>query len=152
MRYLCKLSFISIIILSGCNGNGSDGTFEGSYAGVWDVRYNLREDECQMVENGVLGFVDIHEITQEGTAVTLNPSSGFGIPLQGTVDASFNLHTEQDLVSSSFFGDGIPCRIHQGVSYEPLAENRASTIFVREISCDDGFTCASRAAGESVRR
>ena len=80
MRYFQSITSLALIALfiSGCNGGSDDGAFDGVYEGVWDVRYNLSEDGCQIVENGITGFVDRHTIAQSGDQILLESSGGFG--------------------------------------------------------------------------
>jgi hypothetical protein len=149
-----RLALLSAFALSsgGCGGGGSDSTFDGNYAGDWDVRYNLSQDDCGIVESGVIGFVDRHSIIQNGKAITLDIASGFGPPLTGEVQSDNTFTAEQLLKGTDFFAGGVFCTIHQAISYQPEDLNKASTLFLREVSCADGFTCVSKGVGESVRR
>ena len=149
---LLSICAAATLILSSCDGsNGGPNAFAGEYAGVWDVRYNLSLDDCGIVEAGVFGFVDQHVIDQSGTAVTLDASSTFGVPLNGDVDAEQNFVADQNF-SGDVFGDGTDCAVYQAISYDPVKDDEAESLYVRRISCNDGYVCESRALGQSTRR
>lgn len=149
-RYLACLS---LCLLLGCSDDGTTRVIVvvGDYRGIWDVRYNLTVDDCFLVESGILGFVDVHEIEQQGASVTLVASSDSGVPLTGTVREDKSLATEQ-LLEGDIFGIGLPCQLYQAISYEPTETGTTTSLFIREIACDDGFFCETRGLGESKRR
>lgn len=142
---------LSLLILARCNDGGGESAFSGEYDGVWDVRYNLTEDSCEIVESGVTGFVDVQNIFQNEGAITLESSVGFGETFSGTLDANNELLSSQS-ISGDIYQDGGQCQVQQSISYSPTSDDRADTLFKRDVSCADGYVCSSRAIGAAIRR
>ena len=138
--------------MTGCGDGDNDfDALLAQYSGIWDVRYNFSEDSCAIVEPGVIGFVDRHVIDQVGSSISLESSSGFGLSFSGQVREDNSFVVEQ-ILSGDIFGDGIACDVFQAISYEPTGPDTASSLFVRRLSCEDGYICESRGVGESRRR
>lgn len=140
---------IAALVLSGC---GSNSFPDRSYAGTWDVRYNLVFDDCQLVTPGITGFVSEHQIDDQGDgSFILSSNDALMEEGQGTVreDGSF-LATES--FSGDLFEDGSFCTITTDISYAEATDKSTETLFSYEIECNDGFACASQAMGEATKR
>lgn len=145
------LAMACLLSISACDGGGGDSTYTGDYAGIWDVRYNLVSDSCQIVEAGLTGFVDSQSINQENLDITLDTSVGFGESLSGTLGED-NKFVAIHSINGDIYNDGIPCQVDQSISYKPTSDDRAETLFNRSILCADGFSCETSAVGEAKRR
>lgn len=147
------LALLAIAALCAC-GDGDDDfdALEANYAGAWDLRYNLVQDECGITEEGVFGFTAGHLIDQQGQDVLLQTDTGgfADQPFQGTVRDDGSFLVEQ-IVEGDIFGDGDSCSHYQAISYEATSEDVASSQFVRRINCASGYVCESTAIGESKR-
>lgn len=145
---LCPLLFSAC---NGSNGPGGPDAVSGEFLGTWDATYNLVSDDCGLLEEGQTGFLDEHVISAGVSDLSLSAAVDFGLGFNGVVEedraARFNQAFEGDV-----FGDGIPCQVTQEISYQGVDTNKATTLFERNIQCDDGFACAARALGDSVRR
>lgn len=141
---------LTVLIVAGC-GSGSDSpdALAGDYDGLWDARYNLTVDECGVVEPGGVGFIGRHIITQED-AITLDSGESFPVTLSGNLDPDQSF-TTTGTFTGNYYGDGIPCTAVQTIAYTPQDADTVTTTFVRQVQCDDGFTCESRAVGTSTR-
>lgn len=142
----------SIAFLAACaGGKDSFNALLAEWKGAWDVRYNFSADECGLASEELTGFVDAQEIVQDGGVVQLESSTGLGVGFDGVIDEQNSFVAEQR-ISGDLFGDGTQCEVYQSISYEPVAEDEASSFFVRRFNCSDGFSCESRAFGRAIRR
>ncbi len=146
-----RVILATLLVLSLTNCGSDDDGFDIDYNGIWDVRYNFSADECQIVEAGVLGFVDQHVIAQTGNVIALDSTVGLGFPLNGALREDSSFLAEQQ-ISGDLFGDGTLCSQAQSISYQQTDSDRADSQFVRRISCNDGYVCESRAVGEARRQ
>jgi hypothetical protein len=135
--------------LAAC-GSG-DERQNSSFTGTWDVRYNLQVNECGIVAGGVPGFVDQHSILSDGLAVQVDAVSGFLNAALGEVREDGSFACEQT-IEGDIFGDGIACTQTTRISYEPISNESASSLFFLSLSCADGFQCVSSGIGEATRQ
>jgi hypothetical protein len=149
---LCAAS----LLLSSCSGGSNDSGGTANYQGTWNARYNLPIDDCQIVLPSVPGFVDVLEISQTGSTVTVGARSGFFADSQGTISDAGDLSVISTL-EGDFFGNGSLCRQDNSLSFSPSsdsspADGTAAALFEMTIVCSDGFECVSRAVGTAERQ
>ena len=135
-------------LIAGCSSNSSSQSNIEAYAGVWDVRYNLSDDGCSLVTEGILGIIDRHTINETESGVSFSAESGLvadtSVPLNE--DGSF---TVSSTGSGDFFGDGSTCSLVNTISYSLQEEGLAQTLFSETLSCSDGYECQSRGIGSA---
>ena len=152
------LVLAALIPVFGCGGDSDSPSGLPNFSGLWDIRYNFNSDECRIVLGGVPGFVDQHEITQDGGAVTLVSQSGLIGEGSGAQREDGSI-TAEETVEGDIFGVGVPCELYTGITYNSLstkssdgAGDTAQSIFVQTIECADGYVCESQAVGSAVRQ
>ena len=146
MRTLQLLACVALI--AGCSSSSSSQSNIEAYTGVWDVRYNLSEDGCSLVTEGILGIVDRHTINASEIGVSFSAESGLvgeaTVPLNE--DGSFSVTSTG---SGDFFGDGSTCTLLNTISYSLQEEGLAQTFFTETLNCSDGYQCQSRGVGSA---
>ena len=142
------LAIFIAVLLPGCNGSGSGFS---DYTGVWDVRYNLVLDECQVVLPNVPGFVDQHSMEELDGMIAFDSVSGFvsEVTTSRQVDDSF---VASQSIAGDLFGDGSFCEITSSFEYSDPDDDTASSLFSQTITCDDGFSCRSEGIGQAGRQ
>ncbi len=143
------LSALASFSIVACNSNNN--TTNTSYLGIWDVRYNLSTDDCQLVTPGITGFVSEHDISEldDGTMIL---TSNDTFITEATATQSDGILTAIEDLSGDLFGDGSFCTQTSSVGYSQLNDNDATTLFEFRLECNDGFLCVSQALGQATRR
>jgi hypothetical protein len=100
---------------------------------------------------GVPGFVDQHEIAQEGTDASFTSGSGLIVSDSAAVEEDGSLVAQESTVGD-LYGDGTYCEMLTQVSYENLESDAADSMYFQSITCSDGWGCETRALGRSKRR
>ena len=137
-----------VVLLLGCNGSSSKNRF---FTGVWDIRYNMSIDECQIVLPGVPGFVDQHSIIEDDGLIELSTQSNL-VESDTTSLGEDGSFTVRQQVEGDLFGDGSFCMLENSIHYSNLDHNTASSLFVQEVNCGDGFGCRSEGVGQAQRQ
>lgn len=155
LRHMKRLFFFITLLFCSCGGNNDNGNSTiADYQGIWDLRFNVVSDECQLLFPGLPGFVDIHEITQSGSTVLVTSRSKYFSMAEGVVneDGTLQVVGQQE---GSFFGPDAICTMTTQVSYSRSLssdDNQAENTFTQTIECSDGTICQSTALGAAVRR
>ncbi len=148
MRFLAV--FLFAVTLSACNGGNDDHDPITDFNGTWDIRYNFIDDGCGIAQQGVLGFVDIHEIEQQDNAVLLSGTSQAGDPLVGEISEEGTFTVQRGL-EGDLLGDGSFCTFSEQITYQSQDDVSATSNYLRKLECTTG-ACTSSAIGSSVIR
>lgn len=140
---------------SGCGGD-SDDSASFDYTGVWNARFNLPVDDCQIVLPSVPGFVDVVTISQVENSITASSQSGFFDLNEGSVSSAGNMAVSSAF-EGDFFGTGAVCVQETSLSFSPTSDDspsngEAGALFEMNISCTDGYACVSRGVGTAQRQ
>ncbi|MCB9030286.1 MAG: hypothetical protein H6619_04480 [Deltaproteobacteria bacterium] len=147
-----KFKSLSLLFVALCACNSSSGNMViTDYSGIWDVRYNFANDECGLVTDGIIGFVEQDTIEQSGSTASFSSLSGILSTDSATLESDGSLLAIEEF-SGDLFGDGTFCVQTAQIRYQNGIDNSAESVFSFSIECDDGFACSSDALGSAERQ
>ena len=149
-KLLVTALVLSSLLVSGCNSNSKSSSIT-DYSGTWDLRYNFATDDCGLVTDGIIGFVEQDVIAQSGATASFESLSGILTTEAATIEADGSLLAEEAL-AGDLFGDGSFCTQTASIRYQNGVDNSAESVFSFSIVCNDGFACSSDALGSAERQ
>ena len=159
LKHCLALILGAMALIGGCNSSSS---FLVNYSGIWDVRYNISQDECGVVTSGLPGFVDQHIIDQANPVTRALESASFDAQSGLLTDTAAEIDENDDLFAEEvtvgdIFGDGSTCTLtartnSENCGRDASGNDRVDALFTFEIGCNDGFACRTEAVGAAVRQ
>ena len=138
------------ILLTSCGGSSSGEFVLPLFGGEWRLSYNVVQDDCGLVSEDGIFFLDNQSIEQSDMGVTVTSEQ---LPLgtyTGMTRGSDSFLAEA-LQEGDLFGDGVFCQLSEDLAYNDLDGDTASSLYRVRIECADGFVCDSVVRGAAER-